>query len=258
METITGKYIWIIGGSSGIGKALAEHLAEQGAKIAVSARRSDLVQTVVDGLNGDGHLALPMDVVDVDAFDDALGQMQSTWPRIDSVLFLPAIYDFHSSARKDIAFIHKAIDVNFKAALTTTEKMIPVFEGQGHGQIVLCGSIAGYRGLPNGQPYCATKAAIANYAESLKIEMEPKNIDVKLISPGFVETPLTDKNDFPMPFIIPAAKAAQIIAKGVVSRPFEIHFPKKTTYTMKLVQLLPNPLYFMVSRFMVKRMRDGR
>ena len=256
MKYLKNKNIWIIGASSGIGKATAEYLANQGANIAISARRTDMINDVIDGLSEGHHVALPLDVSDVGAFDKSIETLMGQWDRLDSVLFLPALYDFHTTTRKDLDFIHKAIDVNFKAALTTVEKTLPIFEKQGQGQIVLCGSIAGYRGLPNGQPYCATKAAIINYAESLKVEMEPKNIDVKLISPGFVKTPLTNKNDFPMPFIIEAADAAHCIADGLVSKPFEIHFPKRMTYLMKFLQILPNPLYFMIGRKMMNRLED--
>jgi NADP-dependent 3-hydroxy acid dehydrogenase YdfG len=256
MKNLKDKNIWIIGASSGIGKATAEHLVEQGANVAISARSGDKLKDIVDGFDGDNHMALPMDVSKIDDFDTAIQALTKNWDRLDSVIFLPAIYDFHSDARKDLDFIHKAIDVNLKGALTTAEKTIPIFEKQGQGQIVLCGSIAGYRGLPNGQPYCATKAAIINYAESLKLEMEPKNIDVKLISPGFVKTDLTDKNDFEMPFIIETDEAAKRIANGLISKPFEIHFPKRMTYIMKLIQLLPNPLYFMFGRQIVKKMND--
>lgn len=255
MKHLRNKNIWIIGASSGIGKSTAQYLANQGANVALSARRAQELDDVRQSLNGNGHhMTLPFDVSDVTAFDSSLKTLMSQWDRLDSVLFLPAMYDFHSTKRKDLNFIHKAIDVNFKAALTTVEKVIPIFEKQGQGQIALCGSVAGYRGLPNGQPYCATKAAIVNYAESLKVEMEPYNIDVKLISPGFVKTPLTDKNDFPMPFIIESSKAAKCIGDGLTSRTFEIHFPKRMTYLMKILGMLPAPLYFMVARQMTNRM----
>lgn len=125
-----------------------------------------------------------------------------------------------------------------------------IFKQQGHGQIVLCASVAGYRGLPNAQPYCATKAALINYAESLKIELEPEHIDVKIICPGFVKTDLTDKNDFKMPMMISADEAASAISKGLTQKGFEIHFPKRFTLIMKTLRLIPNWLFFVFSRKM--------
>lgn len=251
MKTIRGKHIWIIGASSGIGAALARELADQGAHVIASARRGDELNILVGDLSGSGHRAITLDVSDVAAVQNACSKI----PRIDSVIFLAVAYCAHGPDRKPIEFIHEMLNVNVGGAFNMVETTLPVFEKQGHGQIVLCGSVAGYRGLPQGQPYCATKAAIINYAESLKIEMEPKNIDVKLISPGFVKTPLTDKNDFPMPMMIDAVDAAKAIAKGLTRSSFEIHFPKKFTCIMKVLRLLPTRLYFMIARKMMKRMR---
>jgi short-subunit dehydrogenase len=248
MKNVNGKNIWIIGASNGIGKSLAENLDRQGANVALSARNKDDLNTVKNGLKGDDHIVLPMDVSNKMAFDQSLQTIKTQWKHIDSVIFLPAIYSIHDGNRKDLSFIHNAVDINFKSALIMVEKIFPIFQNQKFGQIAICGSIAGYRGLPNGQPYCATKAALNNYTESLKIDMEPHNIDVKLISPGFVKTRLTDKNDFDMPFIIDANKAADYIAKGLLSSKFEIHFPKRMTYIMKFLQILPYWAYFPLAR----------
>jgi len=252
MGVYTGKHIWIIGASSGIGKALAEELAWQGATLALSARRGDILQDNIDNLQGEGHLAMPLDVSNIDALRDGVETIQERFPRLDSVVFLAAIYSPHDGKKKEIDFIHQMINVNIGGAFNVVDAILPLFQKQGRGQIALCGSVAGYRGLAYGQPYCATKAAIMNYAESLKVELEPENIDVKLISPGFVKTPLTDKNDFPMPMMIEADDAAKAIAKGLEDKSFEIHFPKKFTWIMKVLRILPAPLYFFVSRKMLK------
>jgi len=245
MGAYNNKYIWIIGASSGIGRALAVELASQGATLALSARREYMLIALNKELGGK-HTVLPLDVAD----PKALAEATNTLPQIDSVIFMPAIYAPHSSKLKDIHLVHKMINVNLGGAFNTVYAVIPYFKKQGYGQIALCGSVAGYRGLPFGQPYCATKSAIANYAESLKIELEQQHIDIKLISPGFVRTPLTDKNQFPMPMMIEANDAAKSIAKGLRSKYFEIHFPKRFTYIMKVLKLLPNSLYFIASRIM--------
>jgi len=245
MTAHAGNHIWIIGASSGIGEALARELATQGATLILSARSTDKLNAINEELGG-AHTILPLDAGDVDAFV----KVAATLPKIDSVIFMAALYSPHSDKPKDIGFIHDMLNVNIGGAFNTVSAVLPIFEKQGYGQIALCGSVAGYRGLPYGQPYCATKAAIINYAESLKIELEPKNIDVKLINPGFVRTPLTDKNDFPMPMMIEARAAAKAIAKGLQSSMFEIHFPKKFTWIMKLLRILPTPIYFLISRKM--------
>jgi short-subunit dehydrogenase len=121
---------------------------------------------------------------------------------------------------------------------------------QQQGQFVIYGSVAGYRGLPKGQPYSATKAALINLAESLYLEEQPNQVDIKLINSGFVDTDLTRKNQFTMPMMVSADEAAEAIIKGLGKPAFEIHFPKRFTYLMKCLQRLPNWLFFSIARRM--------
>ncbi len=248
-----GKYIWIIGASSGIGYALAKELSSRGACLALSARRLDSLEQLKSEMAGEDHLVLPLDVADDNTLGDAAKKIQKKFTQLDSVIFLPALYSAHTQKRKDMSFIYDVLRVNLGGAFATVESVMPMFEKQDFGQIVLCGSVAGYRGLPYGQPYCATKAGVISYAESLKVELEPQNIDVKVINPGFVKTPLTDKNDFPMPLIIEAKEAAVCIAKGLSSSRFEISFPWFFVRLMKTLRLLPSGLYFMIARLMRKK-----
>ncbi len=248
MGAYTGKNIWIIGASSGIGHALAVELSTQGAELILSARSKDKLNALNKELGGQ-HKIIPFDVGDPSACTEAVNKIE----KLDSVIFLAALYAPHSKERKPRDFVHKMINVNLGGTFNIVEATLPIFEKQGYGQIVLCGSVAGYRGLPYGQPYCATKAAVINYAESLKVELEDQNIDVKIINPGFVRTPLTDKNDFPMPMMIEPEDAAKAIAKDLQTKKFEIHFPKKFTWIMKLLGILPSPLYFLISRKMKKK-----
>lgn len=244
MKDVRGKYIWILGASSGIGAALAKELSARGAILALSARREDKLQELAQTLNGDQHIVVSADVAKPDSLKTAQADILKTFPRIDSALFMAAIYSPHDGKKKALSFIHDMLNVNLGGAFNVIDTIQPQFEKQGQGQLVLCASVAGYRGLPTGQPYCATKAALINLGESLKVDWAPKNIDVKIICPGFVKTPLTDKNDFPMPMIIEAEQAARAIADGLVSKSFEIHFPKKFTFIMKTIRLLPNFMYF--------------
>lgn len=248
MKSFKNKNVWIIGASSGIGEALARYLCAQGAHIILSARSIDKLNAINEDLGGT-HTVLPVDAGDADNVAKAAQSLN----QLDSVIFMAALYAPHADKTKDIGFINNMITVNLGGAFNTVNAVLPIFEKQGFGQIALCGSVAGYRGLPYGQPYCATKAAIINYAESLKIELEGKNIDVKLISPGFVRTRLTDKNEFEMPMIIEPDDAGKALASGLLSRAFEIHFPKKFTYLMKLIDILPRWIYFPLSRLMKKR-----
>lgn len=247
MQDFDGKYIWIIGCSSGIGAALARTLSDQGGRLALSARTQDKLEDLNTEMGG-GHLVCPLDIADSKATQKTAEQIKKTFPKLDSVILFAALYTPGDDKPQSLDFIDKLVQVNLGGAFNMLRSVEPLFEAQGRGQIVLCGSVAGYRGLPGGQPYSATKAAIINLAESLKIELEPKNIDVKLINPGFVETPLTAVNKFPMPMIIDADSAARSIAKGLNRKAFEIHFPKKFTMVMKVIRILPNRLYFMMAR----------
>lgn len=253
MRDLRGKYIWILGASSGIGAALARELADRGAILALSARRKEKLGELLETLEGEAHIVAVLDVSDPESVNAAKDKILKIFPRLDSAIFMAAIYDQHDGKRKSLSFIHAMLNVNLGGAFNIIDVVQPQFEKQGQGQIVLCASVAGYRGLPAGQPYCATKAALINLGESLKIELEPRNIDVKIICPGFVKTPLTDKNDFPMPMMIKADEAACAIAKGLISSSFEIHFPKKFTFIMKILRVLPHKVYFWLARKMRRR-----
>ena len=248
--TFNNKTIWIIGASSGIGRALAVALADLGAQLILSARREEALQTLQQEL-GDGHLVYPLDVAKSNDVKEVCEKIAQQTGHLDCVLYLPALYQPASIANMELAFASKMVDVNIKGAFYVTHGILPIFEKQQAGQIVLCGSVAGYTGLPNGQPYSATKAALANFAESLYAET-PDYIDVKLISPGFVHTPLTEKNTFEMPLITTPQQAARTIIEGLGKEAYEIHFPKKLTFILKLLSLLPYRLKFFLTKKMKK------
>ena len=244
MKELQGQYVWIIGASSGIGAALAVALSQQGANVILSARRKSQLEQVRAQLTGANHQVLAFDISDhaqtVDAF--------KTIKRLDRVIFMAAVYDPSVKGRADIQFIQKSIQVNLGGVYNMLDVATPFFESQGHGQVTLCGSVAGYFGLPNSQPYASTKAAISNLAESLYVEYQSKSIDVKLINPGFVSTPMTQKNDFKMPMIIEVDEAAKQIVSGITSSQFEIHFPKRFTLLLKILRSLPYYLSFKLSK----------
>jgi short-subunit dehydrogenase len=240
-----GKTIWIIGASSGIGRALAIELALQGALLVLSARNKDKLHDLNAELGGKHHV-YPLDVTDAQACSDAVAVVQKRLSQIDSVIFMAAQYIPGSLLTMALSDVHSIVNVNLNGALNISSAVLPLLIAQQRGQFALCGSVAGYRGLPNSQPYSATKAALINLAESLKAE-QPQ-LDIKIINPGFVRTPMTDKNDFTMPMMIEPQDAAKAIAKGLKSKSFEIHFPKKLTLIMKCLKFLPPFLYFKLAR----------
>ena len=239
--TYENKVIWIIGASSGIGGSLARELSLRGAILALSARRKDALEMLKDSLADEKHKIFALDVCDSALVSRTAGAIRAAFGRIDSVIFLAASYTPMKLESLDLAVTRQIIDVNLSGAFHVVDALLPILHDQSAGQIALCGSVAGYIGLPGGQPYSATKAGIMNLAESLRSELPPK-IDIKLISPGFVRTELTDKNDFEMPMMIEPQDAAKDIADGLLQKRFEIHFPKRFTLRLKLLQMLPYSL----------------
>lgn len=235
------QIIWIIGASSGIGLALAHELAARGAILALSARNKDALDNLKAHL-GAQHSVFALDITDTETTRRTAQAIKAAFGTIDRVIFLAAAYTPMKIDMLDMEVTKKIIDINLTGAFNLIDAILPILKVQkSKSQLALCGSVAGYIGLPNAQPYSATKAAIINLAESLYAEYQ-QIIDIKLINPGFVSTPLTDKNDFVMPFIISPQKAAKAIAEGLLSRSFEIHFPKKFTFFLKLLKLLPYAL----------------
>jgi short-subunit dehydrogenase len=142
--------------------------------------------------------------------------------------------------------------VNFHGAVNVLDTILPYMQRQQAGEIYITGSLAGYRGLPKSAPYNASKAAVISLAESLHLELKLQGISLRLINPGFVESPLTNKNDFKMPFLISPEKAAEYIYKELSNNNFEITFPKRFAYIMKILRLIPYRLYFAFTKASAK------
>lgn len=243
-----GRRVWIIGASSGIGAALATSLLEKGATVAVSARRAATLQAAF----AETPLArvLPADLTDRSAFSSALTELEQAWGGIDLVVFCAGAYMPMQAWELDAAAIDRLIDVNLRAPLAASAALVPLLLRQGSGALAYVASVAGYRGLPKAAAYGPTKAALINFAEALHCDLAPRGISVFLINPGFVATPMTAGNDFSMPALISPQQAADQIVAGFARGSFEIHFPRRFTRWLKLLRLLPYPLYFaLVRRF---------
>ncbi|MCA0939169.1 SDR family NAD(P)-dependent oxidoreductase [Salipiger pacificus] len=231
-----GKRIWLIGASSGIGAALAKELAGQGAHLVLSARNEDALQALAAECGG--AEVVPLDLARPETLNAAAERI-AAGGKLDALICTAALYDPARVVDLDPGKTAALVQVNVTGTLLVAQCAPQVLrEG---GQLVLFGSVAGYVGLPKGQAYSATKAAIINLAETLRVELAP-GVDVRLVCPGFVRTRLTDMNDFTMPAIIEPEEAAREIARGLAGRSFEIHFPKRFTYALKLLRLLPYPV----------------
>lgn len=226
--------IWIIGASEGIGAALARDWAARGARLVLSARSGARLAALAADL-GPGHLAVPLDVSDPGSLRAAAGRIAALGP-LDRVVHLAALYDPGRIADLDPARAAEIVTVNLTGSFHVAQ-IAPGLLRPG-GQLALCGSVAGYLGLPRGQIYSATKAGVISLAESLRAELHGR-IDVRLISPGFVDTRLTQRNDFAMPALLTPEKAARAIIDGLNRRRFEVHFPRRLTLGLKLLSALP-------------------
>lgn len=242
-----GKRVWIIGASSGIGAALASALLAQGAQVALSSRGVSGLARVAAG-HGAAALVLPLDVTDAAAAAPALRQVVSAWGGIDLVVWCAGSHHPVRAWELDAADARRLVDVNLNGVINGLPAVVARLLQQNAGGIAIVSSIAGYGGLPTALVYGATKAALINLAETLYLDLAPRGIAVYLINPGFVKTPLTDKNTFRMPALISADEAAREIIAGFARGSFEIHFPRRFTLWLKLLRLLPYRWYFALVR----------
>jgi len=246
------KVIWITGASSGIGKAVAIKFAENGWTVAVSARRQNLLNELKQ-INQNIY-PFPLDVTDIEKCKLVASNIINQFNNIDICLFGTGMHDPKSEKKFNLEKIREIMEVNYFGTMNSINSIYDYFSEKQNGQISIISSVAGYRGLPAAGAYCASKAALTSFAESLNFDMQMKNVRVSLVSPGFIKTPMTDQNDFPMPMIKSPEFAANEIYKGLTEKKsFEIHFPKAFTFFLKFLQILPSSIYFkLVSKGMKK------
>jgi len=245
------KKIWITGASSGIGKAAAEKFAKEGWKVAVSARRKELLDELAKNQN---ITSFQLDVTNREQINNVFKRILNEFGGVDICLFSSGTYEPKDEQNIDPDKIKNVMNVNFLGVIDCVKAVEDFFKKKKSGHISIVSSIAGYRGLPNSSGYGPSKAALTNFSESIYFDFKKFGVRVSIVSPGFIKTPLTDKNEFPMPFLKTPEYAAEKIFKGLIkSSSFEIHFPKGLTLTLKFLRILPYKLYlFLVDKF-VKR-----
>ena len=237
------KVIWITGASSGIGKALSIKFAQEGWIVAASARREGLLQEL-NRINKNIH-SFPLDVTNPEQCKKVFENIIKKFSDIEISIFGTGIHDPKSEKKFNLEKIREIMEVNYFGTLNSINSVYDYYNDKKSGQISVISSVAGYRGLPAAGAYCASKSALTSFTESLRFEMTRKNVRVSLVSPGFIKTPMTDQNDFPMPMIKSPEFAAEQIYIGLTKKTgFEIHFPKTFTYFLKFLRILPNSIYF--------------
>ena len=236
------KVIWITGGSTGIGKALALKFARKGWKVAISARRENLLKEIEE--NNRNIVSFPLNVTNkencISIFQDIVNKLGN----VDICVFSTGTWNPKKEKEIDVEQIEDVMKVNFFGTLNCIKSVEKYFKEKGNGQISIVSSIAGYRGLPNSTGYGPSKSALNNLAESLYFDFKRYGVRISIISPGFIKTPMTDKNDFKMPFLKTVDYAADKIYEGLInSKKFEIDFPKQLTLILKIFKIMPNKLY---------------
>ena len=239
---INNKVIWITGASSGIGKSLAIKFANEGWQVAASVRRENLLKEL-NNTNPNIH-SFPLDVTDSEKCKDVSTEIINKLENIEICIFCTGIHDPKSEKSLDLEKVRKIMEVNFFGTVNSINSVYDYFRKKRSGHISMVSSVAGYRGLPAGGAYCASKSALTTFAESLYFDLKRFNVRVSVVHPGFIKTPMTDQNDFPMPMIKSPEFAADEMFKGLTqSNAFEIHFPKQFTFIMKILKIMPNWLY---------------
>ena len=262
-----GLRVWLIGASTGIGAALAQALAAQGAHLTLSARNAEAVSTVAARCrmlkNSTDIHSMPVDVCDRSAMKAAIEQIRDRWQGLDLVIFNAGSYDPVRIDTLSAKLANQSLTVNLLAPIDATAELLPLIlsmpeDGRPRG-FAYVASVAGYRGLPRALTYGPGKAGLNSFAESLWIDSNPMGLNTWVINPGFVRTRLTDQNDFKMPALIEPEEAAQAIIDGFSQGVFEIHFPKRFTRFMKLMRILPISWYLrLVQRLVPALSRSSR
>ena len=244
-----GKTAWIIGASSGIGRTLALKLASSGHRIAVSARSAQPLQELAaESVNMAGEIiAVPLDATDIEQFQSAAQQVTSILGPVDTVLHNAAIYKPMPLKAFNAADANRIFSVNVESVINGLDVCLNNLE-QKPRQIIITTSPSGYRGMPGGGAYGASKAALMNLAEGFHAELAKQGVAIRIINPGFVDTPLTSQNRFSMPFLMPVEKAVSRIEKHFWKGPFEIYFPKRMIWPLKIMRILPTALLLRLTR----------
>ncbi len=247
---LRGKVALVTGASSGIGKAVCLELAQEGCRVGLLARRSDLLKELEQEIKDRGGeaITLPADVLKEDQVQEAVQTLLTFWGRIDIAIANAGVGRLHRVANLTTEKIHQTLDLNFYGAWHILEAVLPGMLSRGEGHLVGISSVASFRGLPKGGPYSASKAALTKLMESARGELKPKGIACTVIHPGYVHPPLAAQNRTPMPFIVEADKAAIKIVKFIKQGRSEAVFPWQLALAMPLYRILPNRIYDLLTR----------
>ncbi len=247
-ESTVRRVVWVTGAGKGIGRALALRLASDGWMVAASARTGADLASLAAEAPGGRIAAYPLDITDETAVRATVAAITGDLGQPDLAVLNAGTHIPISALRFSAADLRALVEVNLMGSANCLAAVLPGFIAARRGTIAMVSSVAGYRGLPTSGGYGATKAALINLCEAFRPELERVGVDLRLINPGFVDTPLTRLNRFPMPFLTTPEAAAAAIVRGLRRRKSEIVFPWRMMVAMKLLRLLPNRLFYAVTR----------
>jgi short-subunit dehydrogenase len=244
------KVVMITGASSGIGRALALTLAGRGAKVGLVARRAEPLSEIVNEIESKrgNALAVPADVQDEKGINSAADRLRARFGPIDVLIANAGVGTTTDAAELQSNGVAPVININVIGAANSALAVIPEMLARGQGHLVVISSLAAYRGLPKSAAYCASKAAVSAFFESLRLDLEPKGIDVTIIHPGFIKTPLTSRRDAKMPFLMELDDAVEKIVGAIEKRRKSYAFPWQLASLVRLGLIMPNSIYDWISR----------
>jgi len=246
------EVVWITGASSGIGRALALRMAKAGYRVAATARRQGELEALAR--EAEGHVTpVAADTTDAASLQAAVTRIEQTLGPIGIAVFCAGTYQALMGAELTAAKARPLFELNFMGTVNSLEAVLPGMLRRGKGRVAMVASLAGYFGLPTSAVYGASKAALINMAEALRPDLARSGIAVQIVNPGFVKTPLTDKNEFPMPFLMEPEDAAEAFYRGLHSDRFEITFPRRFSLLLRVLQMLPYRLSLALTRLTVPK-----
>lgn len=236
--------VWISGASTGIGHALAQYFSRTDCQLIISSRRTELMADIPDAE------ILSLDVTDRSEWEKCTKLVENKFGHIDQFIYNSGNCEYYDVQNLEPELFERLMAVNYQGLVNGVAAVLPLLRKSSHPHLIGMSSSVSWLALPRAAAYGASKAAASYFLESLRMDLKPENIPVSIIRPGFVKTPLTDRNDFPMPMLVTAEKAAEAIYRGIQKKQYEIHFPKPFTWTLRLLALLPPRLRsFITSKF---------
>jgi len=245
------KTAWVTGAGRGIGKALVKQLSREGVTVYASSRTVSELHLLKDETPSyPGRIVpVPLDITSREQVDDLIASWEQGDGVPDLVVLNAGNHDPFPAQVFSAQRCSELLRVNLHGTINCIDPVLKSFIARDRGQLAVMASVAGYRGLPTAAAYGAGKAALINLCEALKLDLYRTSVKLQVINPGFVRTPLTDKNDFKMPALMEADQAADRIIQGLLSERFEITFPRRFTFALKLLRILPYSWYFkLISR----------